>query len=91
MTAAIRLQRYLKINIALLILFPAVFLDQTLNKLDARIIKKISTLHFIQESFPLSFKDIKTETVNDLLVNKIYGYVMLGWQTNDGAMNRAEK
>lgn len=38
-----------------------------------------SYLNFVQENFPISFKDIKIETAKDPLLTKIYGYVMFGW------------
>lgn len=43
---------------------------------------KCSYLNFVQENFPLSFKDIKIETAKDSLLSKIYGYVMYGWPNN---------
>lgn len=42
-------------------------------------IKEYNYLNFVQESFPLSFKEIKKEVTKDPLLNKIYGYVMFGW------------
>ncbi|XP_047543257.1 uncharacterized protein K02A2.6-like [Vanessa atalanta] len=36
-------------------------------------------LNFVQDSFPLSFKDIKTETAKDPILSKMYGYVLHGW------------
>ncbi|XP_046970363.1 uncharacterized protein K02A2.6-like [Vanessa cardui] len=38
-------------------------------------------LNFVQDSFPLSFKDIKSETAKDPILSKIYGYVLYGWPT----------
>lgn len=38
-----------------------------------------SYLNFVQEYFPLSFKDIKSEMVKDHLLSKIIGYVKFGW------------
>lgn len=38
-----------------------------------------SYLNFVEENFPLSFKNIKTETDKDTLLNKIVGYTMFGW------------
>lgn len=36
-------------------------------------------LNFVQDDFPLSFTDIKTETAKDPILNKIYGFVLYGW------------
>lgn len=41
--------------------------------------KKCSYLSFIQENFPVSFKEVKSEIAKDPLLSKIYGYVMFGW------------
>ncbi|CAK1587023.1 unnamed protein product [Parnassius mnemosyne] len=55
-----------------------------------------SYLNFVQENFPLSFKDIKIETAKDSLLSKIYGYVMFGWpktsniETEKAYFNRKE-
>lgn len=38
-----------------------------------------SYLNFVQENFPLSFKDIKAQMAKDPLLSKIVGYVMFGW------------
>ncbi|XP_063839146.1 uncharacterized protein K02A2.6-like [Ostrinia nubilalis] len=47
-------------------------------------------LHYAQDSFPISFNDIKTETAKDVLLSKIYGFVMYGWP-NRYAYNEIEK
>lgn len=36
-------------------------------------------LNFVQESFPISFKDVKEESKKDQILNKVIGYVMFGW------------
>ncbi|XP_045459565.1 uncharacterized protein K02A2.6-like [Melitaea cinxia] len=36
-------------------------------------------LNFVQDGFPLNFKNIKTETAKDPILSKIYGYVLYGW------------
>lgn len=41
--------------------------------------EEYSYLNFVEEHFPLSFKQIKTETDKDSLLKKIAGYVMFGW------------
>lgn len=38
-----------------------------------------SYLNYAQESFPISFKDIKAQTAKDALLNKMYGFIMYGW------------
>ncbi|KAG7295117.1 hypothetical protein JYU34_022067 [Plutella xylostella] len=41
--------------------------------------KECSYLHFVEESFPVSFREIKAEVQKDRVLSKIYGYVMFGW------------
>jgi hypothetical protein len=36
-------------------------------------------LHFVEETFPLSHRDVARETKNDATLCKIYGYIMSGW------------
>ncbi|XP_041987296.1 uncharacterized protein K02A2.6-like [Aricia agestis] len=40
---------------------------------------RCSYLNFVQDNFPISFKDIKIETRRDSLLSKIYGYIMFNW------------
>ncbi|XP_039757341.1 uncharacterized protein K02A2.6-like [Pararge aegeria] len=39
--------------------------------------ERCSYLNFIQENFPVSFKEIKTEIAKDPLLSRIYGYMVL--------------
>ena len=41
-----------------------------------------SYLNYVEESFPLTFKEIKSESSKDPLLSKIYGYVMFGWPSH---------
>lgn len=36
-------------------------------------------LHFVEDSFPISHRDVAKETKNDLVLRKIYGYLISGW------------
>ncbi|XP_013172204.1 PREDICTED: uncharacterized protein K02A2.6-like [Papilio xuthus] len=36
-------------------------------------------LHFVEDSFPLSHKDVAKETAKDVTLRKIYGYIISGW------------
>ncbi|XP_013142506.1 PREDICTED: uncharacterized protein K02A2.6-like [Papilio polytes] len=36
-------------------------------------------LHFVEDSFPLSHKDVAKETAKDVILRKIYGYIVSGW------------
>lgn len=36
-------------------------------------------LHFVEDSFPISHKDVAKETRNDLILRRVYGYLMSGW------------
>lgn len=52
--------------------------------------KECSYLNYAQDNFPISFKDIKTETGKDALLSKIYGFIMYGWPSQT-LSNKIEK
>ncbi|XP_048485025.1 uncharacterized protein K02A2.6-like [Plutella xylostella] len=94
-TAASRLQRYAvklaayNFNIEFVTSAKNCFAD-ALSRLPLELTKQqprgedqhVSYLNFAQECFPISFKDIKTETSKDATLSKIYGFIMYGWPTN---------
>ncbi|XP_050553385.1 uncharacterized protein K02A2.6 [Spodoptera frugiperda] len=46
---------------------------------EARLVDSVNYINLIEESFPISFKDIARETEKDSLLCKIKGYVTFGW------------
>ncbi|XP_060800357.1 uncharacterized protein K02A2.6-like [Amyelois transitella] len=42
-------------------------------------IGEASFLHFVEDSFPLCYKDVAHELRRDKILCKIYGYIMSGW------------
>lgn len=42
----------------------------------------VSYLHFIEDKLPVTYQKVQRETKNDLLLNKIIGYVKFGWPNN---------
>lgn len=94
-TAASRLQRYAvklaayDFNIEFVTSSKNCFAD-ALSRLPLDLTKRqvrgkaedCSYLNYAQEHFPISFKDIKTETRKDALLSKIYGFIMHGWPTD---------
>lgn len=46
---------------------------------EGRLVDTVSYINLIEESFPISFKDIARETEKDTLLCKIKGYVTFGW------------
>ncbi|KAG7294716.1 hypothetical protein JYU34_022785 [Plutella xylostella] len=42
----------------------------------------VNYINLIEESLPISFHDIAKETKKDVLLSKIYGYVLFGWPSN---------
>ncbi|XP_063538144.1 uncharacterized protein K02A2.6-like [Cydia strobilella] len=39
-------------------------------------------LHFVEETFPLSHRDVARETKKDITLCKVYGYIMSGWPSD---------
>lgn len=49
---------------------------------EGRALETMSYINLIEESFPISFKDIAKETEKNSLLCKVKGYVMFGWPSS---------
>ncbi|KAG7304583.1 hypothetical protein JYU34_011548 [Plutella xylostella] len=90
-TAASRLQRY-AVRLAAYD-FNIVFVKSEMNsnadglsrlplsKTKAEDRDDAANLHFVEDTFPLSHKDVAHATKSDKTLCKIYGYIMSGWPT----------
>ncbi|XP_014364079.2 uncharacterized protein LOC106715315 [Papilio machaon] len=59
---------------------PLKYCDKPTNYIKSK--NTSSYLNFVQENFPISFKEVRVETMRDALLSKIYGFVLHGWPTH---------